>query len=202
MANIHRNTKANLHVGTGFSRAVGCASRGGFGPYCPWVQCSSILWTSSNCPRLFFLENRGNAATESPGIWRWPEIDLPCVTRGVLETAAGVQRVRVGSMVCISPCPSGAHLPGRTSPPQRHLAQQPSWMSRLPLVLADQRSTNLSLCFCVTSQVLSCLCFCALCSCNCELFGGVRSVDGVASSLGYVELWCSDPTMKTFLLHP
>lgn len=102
-----------MHVGTGFSRAVGCASRGSFGPYCPWVRCSSILWTSSNCPRLFFLENCGNAATESPVIWRWPETDLPCVTRGVLETAAGVQRVRVGSMVCISPCPSGAH-PART----------------------------------------------------------------------------------------
>lgn len=78
-----------------------------------------------------------------------------------------------------------------SSPPQCQDAQQHSWRSRLLSSLGGQRCTNLSLCFCITSWFLSCLCFSTLCSWNCWLFGGMYSVDGLVVSLGYRVLYCS-----------
>lgn len=149
-------------------------------------------------PQVIFLENSGSMVTKSPGIWRQYRLDLPWATTGLSSEESWRQQqecrdYRWGAWCLCVYSSQKLTLPGQTSPPQCQLAQQQSWMFssvffRL-LFWQIKDLLNLPLCFCVTLWVLSCLCFCTLCSWNWQLFGGVCSVDGLVSSFGYVELY-------------
>lgn len=118
----------------------------------PWVQCSGILWTSFNCPRFvvcFFIEKSGNPETKSPGgglRWTlpvWPGAEL----RGITEAAVEVHRVQVA--LCIA-CKSSPYQ-------SRHQHLHATFLKSIsgyPGFFSYRWIKDLSLCRCITSQVL------------------------------------------------